>query len=141
MITSSPALNDTDQPMPLVEALPITGPERIDGYAVLAVGVIGTLLSLGRIDWIAFFVLFWIIDVVGYWPGVVMARIRPGERLPNLFFHLYNLTHSTAGGLAIAATYGLLAPDKAASAFAIAVHLGIDRGILGNRLKRPGEKF
>jgi hypothetical protein len=138
---SSPARSSADEPILPIKALPLSGPERIDGYALLGVGVIGTLSSLDRIDWIAFFVLFWIIDVVGYWPGVIMARIRSGGPVPNLFYHFYCVTHSTAGGLALAAIYGLLAPATAASAFAIAVHLGFDRGILGNRLKRSGEKF
>lgn len=141
MMMSSAAQNSAYEPIQTTEALPMTGAERIDGFAVLAVGVIGTILCLNRIDWISFFVLFWIIDVLGYWPGVIMARIRPGRPVPHLFFYLYNLMHSTAGGLAIGTAYGLLAPETAASAFAIAVHLGIDRGILANRLKRPCEKF
>lgn len=122
-------------------APPLRGPERMDGLILLGIGLMGTLLTYVRIDWIAFFLLFWMIDIVGYWPGVIAARLTGQRRVPPPFVYLYNLTHSTAGGLGIGLTYCLLAPETAPSALAIAIHLGIDRGILANRLKRAGELF
>lgn len=129
-----PSLNTGDH-------APLRGPERVDGFILLAIGLIGTALTYGSINWIAFAVLFWIIDIVGYWPGVVAARLTGRRQVSPAFVHLYNLTHSTAGGLAIALMYSLFAPTTAPSALAIAIHLGIDRGILANRLKQPDEVF
>ncbi|MBN8499736.1 MAG: hypothetical protein J0M19_01110 [Sphingomonadales bacterium] len=120
---------------------PLRGPERVDGIVLLAIGFLGTVLTYHAIDWIAFFILFSIIDVVGYLPGVMAARLTGRRQVSAVFVHLYNVTHSNAGGLAIALIYCLLTPATAPSTLAIAVHLGIDRGILANRLKRPGEIF
>jgi hypothetical protein len=118
-----------------------SGPEHLDGYLTLAIGLIGTVLFSARIDWWAYAALFWAIDVLGYWPGVAAAKITRSAVLPRGFAYLYNLLHSNSGGLALALGYALLAPGSIAAALAIPVHLGIDRGILRNRLKRPEEKF
>lgn len=117
------------------------GPERSDGYFLLAVGLAGTALFAPQINWIAFAGLFWVIDIIGYWPGVAMSRLAKTRHLPRGFTYLYNLMHSNSGGLALALGYAMLSPGSFAAALAIPVHLGIDRGILGNRLKRPAEAF
>ncbi|MDJ0641453.1 MAG: hypothetical protein QNJ15_01420 [Erythrobacter sp.] len=116
-------------------------PDRFDGYVMLAVGLVGTALFAPAIDWIAYFILFWIIDVVGYWPGVTMCRVAKSRQIPSVFTHLYNLMHSNSGALILVLGYALLFPGSVAAALAIPVHLGIDRGILGNRLKRPDDAF
>ena len=131
----------SDSPTEPVASAARTVPERVDGYLLLAIGLVGTTVFAPTIDWIAYAVLFWTIDVIGYWPGVAVARLTRRKRVPTVFTHLYNLTHSSAGGLALALGYAVFAPASAASALAIAVHLGIDRGLLGNRLKRPDEVF
>lgn len=141
MVAPTQSVNPSLAPSSEAIESSMSGPDRIDGYMLLAVGALGTLFTVSRIDWVAFFLLFWVIDVIGYWPGAIAARLTGNRQLPDLFVHLYNFTHSTAGALAIGTGYCLLAPDTAASALAIAVHLGIDRGILANRLKRPGQEF
>ena len=118
-----------------------TGPDRLDGLLLLGAGLVGTAVFANQIDWLAYFVLFWIIDVLGYWPGVVMVKLGGSRRLPAVFTHLYNLMHSNFGALALTLAYALFWPGALASALAIPVHLGIDRGILANRLKRPEESF
>ncbi|MBN8501192.1 MAG: hypothetical protein J0M19_08595 [Sphingomonadales bacterium] len=117
------------------------GPDRLDGYLLLLVGLAGTALFASRIDWLHYAVLFWVIDVLGYWPGVARAHLTKTRHLPRGFTHLYNLMHSNTGGLALALGSALVWPGSIASALAIPVHLGIDRGILGNRLKRPEDPF
>lgn len=117
------------------------GPDRLDGYVMLGIGAVGTGIFASEINWIAYFVLFWIIDVVGYWPGVVMCRVAKSRHIPSFFTHLYNLMHSNSGALALVLSFALISSESIAAALAIPVHLGIDRGILGNRLKRPEDAF
>ncbi len=116
-------------------------PDRLDGYLLLGFGLAGTALFAPEIDWVAYFVLFWIIDVLGYWPGVVACRVTRARHIPSIFTHLYNLMHSNSGALALTLGFALISTGSIAAALAIPVHLGIDRGILGNRLKHPAEAF
>lgn len=117
------------------------GPDRMDGCLLLAVGIAGMALFAPRIDWLAFAILFWTIDAIGYWPGLVARRIAGSRHPPVVFVYLYNLMHSLSGGLALAIGFALLWPQSIAAALAIPVHFGIDRGLLGNRLKRRGDPF
>lgn len=122
-------------------AASLLSPERLDGYVMLAIGLVGTAIFASEINWIAYFVLFWVIDVFGYWPGVVMCRLAKTRQIPNAFTHLYNLMHSNSGALSLTIAFALISSDSLAAALAIPVHLGIDRGILGNRLKQTGKDF
>jgi hypothetical protein len=116
-------------------------PERLDGYVMLVIGLAGTAMFASGINWLAYAVLFWVIDVLGYWPGVAATWITKKQRLPSAYTHLYNATHSNSGALVLTLAYALLAPNYVAAALAIPVHLGIDRGVFGNRLKRPEDPF
>src|SRR5437588_445217 len=64
------------------------------------IGVLVVLLFLHRelVSWPRFIVAFVVIDLIGYIPGAIAYRRANGERIPPIYHHLYNLTHSYLTG-------------------------------------------
>lgn len=108
---------------------------RTEHLAVVAVAATLTVLHHHEIVWWRFWVSFWIIDIVGYWPGAFAYKRKGDKPLPAFYYHLYNVTHTylfVGSGIALWA-YTLGHFEWAM--LGAGVHLSVDRGGFGNVLK------
>jgi hypothetical protein len=101
----------------------------------------------GEVRWLPFVALFAVIDLVGFLPGAVLADKATG-RAPRVAHVAYNAMHSLPGLAAVAGLWSLVfGPEWAL--LALPIHLGADRGLLGNGFKpfdapflpRPSDAF
>lgn len=114
---------------------------RCEHLAVIAICAVLTFVHAREIDWVRYWVSFWIIDIVGYWPGAFVYKRRGGGPIPVLFHHLYNVTHTYLFvGSAIALWAWTIGGLEWAMVGA-AVHLSVDRGVFGNVLKPIALRF
>jgi hypothetical protein len=89
------------------------------------------LFHLRDLHWRRFLAAFALIDLGGYLPGAVAFHRTRGGRIPALFHHLYNVTHSfLTAGLAILVWISITGPQWAM--LAIPLHLCGDRALFGN---------
>lgn len=113
---------------------------RIEYIAVLLASSALILIYFSQINWIHFLIFFWVIDVIGYWPGYVVALLKPDEQPALFYYRIYNTMHNVGLWSLVAAAYIPLASEPA-SILAPFFHLAIDRGMLGNFYKRYPETF
>jgi hypothetical protein len=87
-----------------------------------------------------FFIAFWVIDLVGYLPGTIAQRRRPGRLIAPIFHHLYNFTHNWwTLAAAIAVWWTVSGPEWAM--LALPLHLAGDQLVLGNFRKPIDRPF
>jgi len=121
--------------------------ERVD-YLLISLGLAGyTLAKASEVNWVAFWLLFWVIDVVGTFPALVAYyrrhRARP-ERptlLPRGYHVAYNTAHSLATGAVVCALLAALHGGPEMYMTAVPLHLALDRSIFGNAYKPFGVSF
>jgi len=111
-----------------------------DARVVFILALLSSLVLFNQINWLHYFILFWIIDVFGYWPGFLFTKFFARDTPPPIFYYLYNLFHSFSGVFVICITY-LFFFDTPLTLLAVALHISIDRGLLGNSLKSSEEVF
>jgi hypothetical protein len=103
----------------------------------LAIVVLASALGLWHaheVSWTRFVFAFVAIDAVGYLPGAIAFRRRPGTIAP-LYHHAYNLTHSyLVAGVAVG-VWALLLGRFEWAMVAVPIHLSGDRGLFGNTYK------
>lgn len=92
-----------------------------------------------EVNWWHAVLLFAYIDVLGYLPGGLAARRRPGH-IPRAYYVLYNTMHSALTAAAVAAAYALMIGPNWAL-LAIPIHLCVDRCVFGNFAKPFGVTF
>ena len=113
---------------------------RLEWLAALAaVSVLG-LLHLGQVRWWVFAAFFAGIDLIGYVPGAIAYRRRPGHAVPRGYYVAYNTMHSLLTGGALVGLWCLAVRPEWAL-LAVPIHLFGDRGIFGNTLKPFGIAF
>ena len=108
---------------------------RKDASLMFLIVLLTSVYYWKQIDWGHYFLLFWVIDFFGYWPGVIYAKATSNPKPPQIFYSLYNIFHSNSGVFVIAFTYLYFFAGTAASMLALLLHLCVDRGLLGNFLK------
>ena len=110
---------------------------RCDYGAILMFVSVVSLAHYREIDWVAYAIAFAWIDLVGYLPGAIRYRIAAarGERLPTLYYVLYNFTHSIAVQIGIIGIWWSVAGRWNWAMVAGIVHLCGDRAIFGNMFK------
>jgi len=113
---------------------------RTEALIAFLIAVSASVYFWREIDWVHYLVLFWIIDILGYWPGVLFTKISGRQTPPKAFYYAYNFLHSTPGMLSIALVYTAIF-GQAYATLALVVHMSIDRGVLGNSLKNPTQPF
>ncbi|MEU3555596.1 hypothetical protein [Streptomyces fragilis] len=105
--------------------------EYLVGLAVTT-GLI--IAHFGEIRWWAAAVLFFHIDVIGYFPGAIAFRRSGGRPISKAYYVLYNVMHSLITQGAVAALWWwLIGPEWAL--LALPFHLFGDRGVFGNFMK------
>lgn len=112
-------------------------------YEYLLFFVLGLMASIHLyrdIDWLAYFLLFLLIDAIGYIPGVLWSLLSGSNHPPTFFYRAYNVAHSMPFLLLVTLVYWLLFADLYPT-LALFVHLSGDRGVLGNFFKTRDEKF
>jgi hypothetical protein len=113
---------------------------RAEHIAIVVVAAVQGLFHLREVDWTRFVFAFAIIDLVGYLPGAVAFRRRPGPIAP-LYHHAYNLTHSyLVAGMAVA-LWALVLGRLEWAMVAVPIHLSGDRGLFGNTYKPTSLPF
>jgi hypothetical protein len=129
--------------MDIKNPLHTQGTYRLARAEQLAVMLIcGALLvwNRGEVSWSRALFAFWIIDVVGYWPGAIAYRWGKGAPIPAIYHHLYNFAHTyLVVGSAVAVWAWFSGPEWAM--LAVPFHLSIDRGVFGNVFKPVGLPF
>ena len=113
---------------------------RTESKILFAIIVAATALTYQQINWWHYLALFWVIDVVGYWPGLLYSKITGSERVPQVFYLLYNAMHNLAT-LAVLVIAYVYFSDTPYSALSVPLHLAIDRGLLGNYHKNSSYAF
>lgn len=78
--------------------------------------------------------LFWYTDVIGYMPGAVAYRRSKTKRIPKHYYAAYNILHSGVSASVVAALWARLVRPEWAM-LGMPLHIGVDRGLLGNFLK------
>ncbi|MCT2582794.1 hypothetical protein [Actinophytocola gossypii] len=113
---------------------------RLEHGIALAVCVALFVLHLGEVRWLPAVVLFAVIDVVGYLPGLVAHHRAGGERIAKAYYVLYNVMHSFVTHAVVVAVWVLVAGWEWAL-LAIPIHLCGDRALFGSTLKPFAEPF
>ena len=112
---------------------------RLEYLIALVVSVVLAILHLGEIRWWVFIVMFAVIDVIGYLPGLFVWIRRHGD-VPKAFYVTYNIAHHQGTAAAQAGIWCMLVgPDWAL--LALPIHLMGDRALFGNMLKPFGVSF
>ncbi|MEO6082256.1 MAG: hypothetical protein ABIQ18_04035 [Umezawaea sp.] len=107
---------------------------RAEYLAGFAVCVVLLLLHFGDVRWWAAIVLFFSIDIIGYYPGAIAFKRAGGGRIHKGYYIVYNTMHNWFAATAIVGLWMLVAGPEWAL-LAIPLHLCADRGLLGNTLK------
>jgi hypothetical protein len=105
--------------------------EYLVGFAAC---VVLMLLHFGDIRWWAAILLFFSIDIIGYYPGAIAFRRAKGGPIHKAYYVIYNTMHNWFAAAAICGLWVLVAGPEWAL-LAIPLHLCADRGLLGNTLK------
>ena len=113
---------------------------RVEHGLALVVCLALFVLHLGEVRWLPAVVLFAVIDVVGYLPGLVAHHRAGGERIAKAYYVLYNVMHSFATHAVVVAVWVLVAGWEWAL-LAIPIHLCGDRALFGSTLKPFAEPF
>ncbi len=112
---------------------------RLEYLIALVVSVVLAILHLGEIRWWVFIVMFAVIDVIGYLPGLFVWIRRHGD-VPKAFYVSYNIAHHLGTAAALAGLWCLLVGPEWAL-LALPIHLMGDRALFGNMLKPFGVSF
>lgn len=107
---------------------------------IFILSVTASIYFYDQINWPNYIILFAIIDVAGYIPGIIWSLAKKTHPTPLFFYRAYNFTHSIAFAAMLAATYFFIF-NEIYSTLALAAHLSGDRGVLGNFFKSHKEKF
>jgi len=106
---------------------------RLEHFALLLVMSWVAFINYESINWYLFNILFWGIDLIGFYPGMLYYKYV-NKNVPKIFYAIYNISHSYLTWVIFSLgwvyfygiDYVLLAPW---------IHLMADRGIFGNTLK------
>ncbi len=113
---------------------------RLEYLAGLGAAFYFLFTHLSDINWWAFAALFLYIDLIGYIPGAIAYRRSATQRIPKVYYVLYNVMHSLATQAAVAVVW-VWAGGPVWSLLALAIHLFGDRALFGNFLKPFGLSF
>ena len=114
---------------------------RLEHVVVLAVASALALLHLSELNWLRGLAAFFAIDLIGYLPGAIAQRRAGKGRIPALFHHLYNFTHSYLTAGTLVAIWALALGRFEWAMLAVPIHLSIDRGLFGNTYKPSALPF
>ena len=108
---------------------------RLEHVALMVALSALALSHLRELDLGRFVLAFVLIDLIGYIPGAVAYRRARDGRIPPIYHHLYNLTHSYLTAGAVIALWAWLAGGLEWAMLALPIHLSGDRGVFGNTYK------
>jgi hypothetical protein len=109
--------------------------ERLEQVGVVIICSVLTLMHVHELNWWRFIAAFLIIDLVGYLPGAVAFRRGGGHRIPPVYHHLYNITHSYLTAALLVGAWAATIHGFEWAMMAFPIHLSGDRGIFGNIFK------
>lgn len=116
---------------------------RLDWLCIMLVLAVLVAVNWQQVNWLRFWVMFWVIDAVGTVPGFYYYfrnRHRTHGVVPNWCVVAYNTCHSFATTtLVLAGWYYLSGPEWAM--LGMPIHLAGDRGVFGNIYKNFGVQF
>jgi hypothetical protein len=107
---------------------------RAEYLVLFAVAVALFVVHIHQVRWLPAVALFVYIDLIGYIPGAIAWHRSSTERIPKVYYLLYNMMHSLITQSAVIALWGLLVGWEWAL-LSIPIHLFGDRGLFGNFLK------
>ncbi|MFJ8701173.1 hypothetical protein [Streptomyces ardesiacus] len=113
---------------------------RLEWLGFLAVSLVLAVQHRTEIRWGVFVLLFTVIDAVGYIPGAIAFRRRPGRPVPRGYYVAYNTMHSLVTVGVLAGAWALFVRPEWAL-LALPIHLMGDRALFGNSLKPFGVAF
>jgi lysylphosphatidylglycerol synthetase-like protein (DUF2156 family) len=93
------------------------------------------LLNAGSVNWLRAFIAFWVIDLVGYLPGMIAYRRSKTQVVNRWFHHAYNIAHTYLVTGTCVAIWAYFNGGFEWAMLAVPFHLSIDRGFFGNILK------
>ncbi|OCQ51463.1 hypothetical protein Ppb6_03380 [Photorhabdus australis subsp. thailandensis] len=83
------------------------------------------------ISWWQFILLFFLIDIIGYYPGRIWSLLNKKEVPPAGFYTVYNICHNLFTISIMSLLWLWLFKDNY-SVIALFIHICLDRGVLGN---------
>lgn len=105
-----------------------------ESLGMLLVSAVLLVLHLGHVHWLLFAVLFLVIDVVGYLPGMIAYRRSPDGSIDRIYYLLYNVMHCYLTWTVLLGVATLVWGWQWAF-LAVPLHLLGDRGLFGNSVK------
>jgi hypothetical protein len=108
---------------------------RAEYVAIMLALSVLVVLHAGEVRWGRFIFAFAIIDLIGYIPGAIAYRRKGGGRIPTLYYHLYNITHSLLTGGVVVGLWAMVTGAPEWAMLAVPIHYLGDRGIFGNVYK------
>lgn len=113
---------------------------RREQKIIFVATLIATASFYQQINWIHYLLLFWVIDIFGYWPGLIYTKVSKKEIIHPIFYRIYNTMHDLSTIFIIAIAY-ISWSDAPYSILGVCLHVSIDRGLLGNYHKNSTYKF
>jgi hypothetical protein len=109
--------------------------ERLEHLLVVVVCSVLVLLHWREVNWLLFVVAFVVLDLIGYIPGAIAYRRHRGGKIPAIYHHLYNVTHSYLAAAVLVAVWAWAIGGFEWAMMALPIHLSGDRGVFGNIYK------
>ena len=108
---------------------------RAEHVAVVVVTLGLLVYHRSEVNWVRGVAAFVLLDVIGYVPGAIAYRRARGGKIPAIYHHLYNLTHSYLVCGMVVGLWALAGDGFEWAMLAVPIHLSGDRGIFGNTYK------
>ena len=114
---------------------------RAEHLLLLAILIGLALWHVREIHWGWFLLSFAGLDLVGYIPGTIAYRRANGGKIPAIYHHLYNITHSYVTAAAMLGLWAWALDGWEWAMLGIPIHLSGDRGLFGNTYKPTSLPF
>ena len=108
---------------------------RAEHLVVVVACSVLALMNWRDINWVRFVIAFAILDVIGYIPGAIVYRRGGAKKIPAIYHHFYNVTHSYLTAAILVGLWALAIGGFEWAMVALPIHLSGDRGLFGNVYK------
>lgn len=108
---------------------------RLEYVLLMTVCAVLALMHWQEMHWVRFVIAFVALDAIGYIPGAIAYRRVGGGRIPGIYHHLYNITHSYLAAAVLVGAWALVIGGFEWAMLAFPIHLSGDRGLFGNVYK------
>ena len=113
---------------------------RIDWVVIIIALSLTVALHWREVNWWRFWIMFWMIDIIGTAPGMYFEKRHPDRPVPQWCIVAYNVCHSFLT-IAIVTTVWYLIGGLEWAMLGMPIHIAADRCVFGNIYKHLDYKF